>query len=174
MLDTITALVSSSVAAGLIATLVMIFFQYLPLLWGGRYFDVLGAIGSWQTKVLDARARFIGALVYTGGGILFALLYGVLVLGVRLNNEFLYGPFVFQLPGSPIEVNLVYPILGIAVGLGHGVVVALFTTVLVTRHPLETFHTRLILIISQLIGHVAFGVVVMFFQSKFLQMMLPI
>lgn len=167
-----SALIASSVASGIIATFIMVFFQYLPLAWNGRYFDILGAIGAWRTQVLDARARFIGALIYFLGGIAFAFIYGLLVIGIRPNNEFLYlsAPHI-SLPGLPVDVNLIYPLMGIFVGLGHGVIVALFTTVLITRHPLKEFHTRFILIISQLIGHVAFGIVVMFFQSQFLQLL---
>ena len=173
-MSTLIGLIFSSVAAGLIATFVMVLFQYLPLLWSGNYFDILGAIGSWRTQVLDARARFIGAVLYFLGGVAFAFLYGILVLGIRLNSEFLYNNYVISIPGLPVEVNLVYPVLGIAVGLGHGVFVALITTVLISRHPLEYFHTRFILIVSQLIGHIVFGMVVMFFQSQFLQLLLKL
>ena len=167
----IVALIASSVASGIIATFVMVFFQYLPLAWQGNYFDILGALGSARTRTLDARARFVGALLYSAGGILFAFIYGLLVLGIRPNREFLYLAPSLSLPGLPVEVNLIYPLLGMAVGLGHGVIVALLTTILITRHPLETFHTRFILIISQLIGHVVFGFVVMFFQSQFLRLL---
>lgn len=173
-MSTLIGLIFSSLAAGLIATFVMVLFQYLPLLWSGNYFDILGALGSWRTHVLDARARFIGAVLYFAGGIVFAFLYGVLVLGIRLNSEFLYGGYVISIPGLPTEVNFVYPLLGIAMGLGHGVIVALIMTVLISRHPLEYFHTRFILVVSQLIGHVVFGMVVMFFQSQFLQLLLDI
>ena len=173
-MSTVIALIFSSVAAGLIATFVMVLFQYLPLLWSGNYFDILGALGSWRTKVLDARSRLIGALLYFAGGMVFALLYGILVLGIRANSASLYGNYVVTIPGLPVEVNLVYPLLGIAMGLGHGVIVALVMTVLVSSHPIEYFHTRFILVISQLIGHVVFGMVVMFFQSQFLQLLLSI
>jgi hypothetical protein len=76
----------SSVAAGLIATFVMIFFLYLPLLWRGNYFDVLGALGSFLTKEVDGRSRLIGAIFYVLVGILFALFYGWIALLPTLDD----------------------------------------------------------------------------------------
>ena len=166
-----SALVPASLAAGLIATLVMVVFLYLPLLWGGDYYDVLGAIGSMVTKEVDARARFVGAALYFLGGILFALLYGWLTLALLgLNPVDL--PQLTIFPASPVKINLLYPLLGLAVGLGHGVIVGLLMTVLVEHHPIRRFRTRYILIISQVISHLAYGATVMFFQSQFLQLLL--
>ena len=102
-------LLLSSVAAGLIATSIMVFFLYLPLAWRGNYYDVLGALGSAITRRIDAQARFLGALVYYGGGIFVSLFYGWVVLAL------MQGSFVPQLnilPGLPTEINLVYPFLG--------------------------------------------------------------
>lgn len=164
------SLILSSVAAGLIATSVMVAFLYLPLLWRGAYYDVLGALGSAVTGVLDSRSRFIGALIYYAGGQLFALLYGWAALALRGSRLPL--PQWQVLPNWPVEINLVYPALGALIGLGHGIVVALLVTIIVIEHhPLETFRTRYILVVSQLISHVVFGIVVMFFHSQFLALL---
>ena len=163
-------LLLSSVAAGLIATAVMVFFLYLPLVWQGNYYDVLGALGSAITGQLDGRARFLGALVYFGGGIFFAIFYGWATLALMQIPQPI--PEIMILQGLPTQINLFYPILGVALGLGHGILVAFILTIIVIEHhPLEQFRTRFILIISQIISHIAFGVTVMFFQSQFLQLL---
>ena len=162
-------LLLSSIAAGLIATSVMVFFLYLPLVWRGNYYDVLGALGSALTHRIDAQARFLGALIYFGGGIFVAIFYGWVVLAL------MQGGFVPQLnvfEGLPTKINLVYPFLGAALGLGHGILVAFFVVIIVIEHhPLEQYRARFILVISQLISHIVFGVTVMFFQSQFLQLL---
>lgn len=164
-------LLLSSVAAGLIATSVMVFFLYLPLVWRGDYYDVLGALGSAITHQLDARARFLGALIYFGGGVVFAFFYGWAVAAL-LQGELPIPQFVV-FGDLPAEVNLFYPILGAAIGLGHGILVAfILTIVVIEHHPLEDFRERFILVISQIISHVAYGATVVFFQSQFLQLLL--
>lgn len=162
-------LILSSVASGLIATGVMVLFLYLPHLWGGDVFDVFGAIGSAITRRLSARAVVLGSLVFVVFGIVFAVLYGWLALAL-LNDMY---PVPLSAGGGllPFPVDLAYLGAGLAVGLAHGVIVALFVTiVIIEHHPLPHFHTRYILIVSQLVGHVIFGVVVMFFQTQFLQL----
>ncbi len=164
----------SSVATGVIATTVMLIFLYLPLIWTGNHFDILAAIGSVVTKKVNARSRFLGGIIYFLFGILFSFLYGLLALSVLQNYEKVTFPG-FVIPGTPIEINLIFIIFGVAVGLGHGIVVALLATiVLIEHHPLEQFHTKFILVLSQLISHVAFGLSAMFFQSQFLQLFLAI
>jgi hypothetical protein len=166
-------LVLSSVAAGLIATFVMIFFLYLPLLWQGNYFDVLGALGSFITKEVDARSRLIGAIFYVIFGIIFAYLYGWIALFLLQTDPSLNFPRWTIFPNAPTEINLLFPVFGLAIGLGHGVIASLVLTVIVIEyHPLERFHDRYILVLSQLISHLVFGVTVMFFQSQFLQLLL--
>jgi hypothetical protein len=168
----ILALILSSIAAGLIATCIMVAFLYLPLLWGGDYFDVIGALGSAITGELNARARFLGAMLYFAAGILFAMLYGWLALSIMQTVDVSNLP-PLHIPGLPVQINFLYPLLGLAIGLGHGVLVALLVTVIaIEHHPLKQFHTRYILVISQLISHLVFGFVVMFFHSQFLQLLL--
>ena len=167
------ALLLSSVASGLIATSVMVFFLYLPLVWRGNYYDVFGAIGSLITKRSDARSRFLGGLIYYLGGLLFSLFYGWVVLAfMRLQNPV---PQLEVMSGLPVEVNLFYPLLGVAIGLGHGILAAFFAVIFfIEHHPLEEYRRRFILVISQLISHIVFGVVVMFFQHQFLQLLLDL
>lgn len=167
------ALLLSSVASGLIATSVMVFFLYLPLVWRGNYYDVLGAIGSLVTRRTDARSRFIGALIYYAGGFIFALFYGWVALSLMQLPRGI--PTLSIFPGLPVSINLFYPLLGVAIGLGHGILAALFAVIFfIEHHPLQEYRTRFILVISQLISHVVFGVVVMFFQHQFLQLLLGI
>ena len=162
-------LLLSSVAAGFIATSVMVFFLYLPLSWGGNFYDVLGALGSAITGQLDGRSRFLGSLVYFAGGILFSIFYGWVVMALMTSGFPV--PELIIFPNFPVEINLFYPILGLALGLGHGILVGfLVTIVVIEHHPLERFRERFILVISQIISHIAFGVTVMFFQHQFLQL----
>jgi hypothetical protein len=161
----------SAFAAGIIATSIMLFFLYLPLLWNGRYFDVLGALGSAITKEVDARTRLLGGVLYYAGGLLFAFLYGIAAWALFTAPAAL--PDLRVLPTWPVEINLVFPLIGIAIGLGHGIFVALLTTIVVIEHhPLERFHDRYLLIAANMIGHVVFGAVVMFFHSQFLQLLI--
>lgn len=162
-------LLLSSVAAGLIATSVMVFFLYLPLVWRGNYYDVLGALGSALTRKIDAQARFLGALIYFGGGVFVAIFYGWVVLALMQGR---FVPQLNVLSGLPTQVNLFYPFLGAAIGLGHGILVAFFVVIIVIEHhPLEAYRARFILVISQLISHIVFGITVMFFHSQFLQLL---
>lgn len=163
-------LLLSSIAAGLIATSVMVFFLYLPLVWRGNYYDVLGAIGSAITGEINARARFIGGVIYYVGGMFFSIFYGWVVLSLMQFGNPL--PQLLIFPGFPVEINLAYPLLGLALGLGHGILAAFMVVIVVIEHhPLEQFRARFILVISQLISHIAFGVTVMFFQHQFLQLL---
>lgn len=165
-------LILSSIAAGLIATSVMVFFLYLPITWNGDFYDVLGALGATITRTVDAQTRFIGGIIYFGGGLIFSLLYGWAVLAL-LRAEASFGiPQLIIFPSAPVEINLFYPLIGAVFGLGHGVLVALLVTIVVIEHhPLERYRARFILVISQLISHVVFGITVMFFHSQFLQLL---
>lgn len=168
-----TSLLLSSVLTGLLATAVMVVFLYLPLLWNGMYYDTLGAIGSIWTRQVTERARLIGALFLFAGGIVFALFYGAFAL------MFMQGVGAFQavsypvLPGLPTRVDLFFPFLGLVGGFGQGIFMSLITSFIVTDfHPLERFRDPAPLILSFLIGHTVFGVVVMFFQHQVLQLLL--
>lgn len=168
-------LLLSALAAGPIATAVMLGVLYLPRLWGGQGFDVLGALGSAVTKELDARARTIGAALYFAGGIVFALFYGWIAW------MFLNAPAETRVPlvplevGSPDGVNLFYPLFGMHIGFAHGLIVFLLGAVaILEHHPIEKFRTRYSLIASQIFSHIVFGAVVMFFLHIFLQLGLDV
>ena len=168
-----TSLFLSSVLTGLLATAVMVVFLYLPLLWNGIYYDTLGAIGSIWTRQANDRSRLIGSLLLFAGGIVFALFYGAFVM------MFMEGVGAFQgvsyqiLPNLPTQVDLFFPLLGLVGGFGQGIFMALITSFIVTDfHPLEQFRDPTPLILSFLIGHTVFGVVVMFFQHQVLQLLL--
>jgi hypothetical protein len=165
-------LLFTSFASGIIATFVMLVFQYLPTVWGGDYFDALGAVGSLITKRVDPPTRFLGGAIYFAIGIIFALLYGEIAYIVLRSGALTGGA---QIGNLPLVMHWAFPMLGFAIGLGHGIFVALLATVLIIEHhPLRQFHSRFILVISTLIGHAAFGITVMFFQSKLLQLTLGI
>jgi hypothetical protein len=165
-------LLFTSFASGIIATFVMLVFQYLPTVWGGDYYDALGAVGSLITKRVDPPTRYLGGAIYFAIGIIFALLYGEIAYIVLRSGALTGGS---QIGNLPLVMHWAFPMLGFAIGLGHGIFVALLATILVIEHhPLRQFHSRFILVISTLIGHVAFGVTVMFFQSKLLQLTLGI
>jgi hypothetical protein len=106
-------------------------------------------------------------------GILFAIFYGWIALFLLRTDPSLNFPRWTVFPNAPTDINLLFPAFGLLIGLGHGVIASLVLTVLVIEyHPLERFHTRYILVLSQLISHVVFGITVMFFQSQFLQLLL--
>ena len=50
----------------------------------------------------------------------------------------------------------------------------LVTIIVIEHHLLERFRTRFILVISQLISHVVFGITMMFFHLQFLQLFLGV
>src|SRR5690606_32572369 len=100
------------------------------------------------TGKVDGRSRFLGGLLLLVGGIVFALFYGWTFLMLRGPLE---PPDYTILPGLPVRVNLFFPLLGIVMGLAHGVFVSLLT--------------------AFVIAAVAYAVVVMFFRSQFLPLL---
>jgi hypothetical protein len=164
------ALFLSSILSGLVATAVMVLFLYLPLSWGGVYYDTLGAIGSVFLKRVDAKSRLLGAILLMVGGVLFAFFYGAFTL------MFMYGSFAapnYSILESPTNVNLFYPLLGIVGGLAQGMYITLITTFIITDfHPVESYRQAYPLILSFLMGHMVYGAVVMFFQQQLLQLLL--
>lgn len=166
-------LLLSAFAAGLIATALMVFVLYLPRLWGGRAYDVMGALGSAMVGAETQQARFMGTTVYFLGGLVFSLLYGWIVLAL-LESPGAVGDFgIPVLEGAPVEIDLLFPLLGALVGLVHGMVVAILVTVIVIEHhPLERFRQRVGLVPSQVLSHVVYGATVMFFHHQLLQLLL--
>jgi len=165
----ILELTLTSILTGLLGTALMVAVLHVPQIWGGQVYDTLGALGAVFTKRVDARSRVLGALFLAAGGIAFAAAYGWVAL------MFVTGTFEganYQiLRDFPTRIDLFYPILGLVGGFGHGMFAALIATFVVTDfHPIEEMRDPFGLVRSFLIGHTAFGVVVMFFQHQLLQL----
>lgn len=167
----ILPLTLSSIAAGSIATAVMVVFLYLPLLWGGTYYDTLGALGTLFTRGQQERDRVLGGLALLAGGILFAAFYGWAVLMFTVGG--LTVPDYMTVEGLPLPVNLFFPLLGLVMGLCQGIFISMMTVFAVTDvHPVESYREPFSLVTSYVIGHMVYGVVVMFFQSQFLPLLI--
>ena len=164
----ILALTLTSVLTGLLGTALMVAILQLPLIWGGKPYDTLGALGAIFTKSVDARSRALGAVFLTGGGVAFAAVYGWVAL-MFLTGTF-EGADYRVLPDFPTQIDLFFPLLGLVGGFGHGMFMALIATFVVTDfHPIEEMRDPFGLVRSFLVGHTAFGLVVMFFQHQLLQ-----
>jgi hypothetical protein len=164
-----TPLLLSSIASGIIATVVMGAFLYLPVVWGGAAYDALGSLGAIFTGKLDSRSRFLGGVLMLVGGVVFALFYGWTILMLRGPLE---PPDYTILPGAPVPINLFFPLLGIVMGLAHGVFVSLLTAFVVADYqPGREHQEPFPVLLSFVAGHVAYGVVVMFFHSQFLPLL---
>ncbi|MEX2543307.1 MAG: hypothetical protein WD314_15995 [Trueperaceae bacterium] len=169
----ILPLLLSTFAAGMIATAIMVFFLYLPRLWDAPTYDVMGALGSAITGNEGQRARFMGTTTYFLVGILFALLYGWIVMAMLDSPRSISLPRWSVLAEAPLEIDLLFPLFGALVGLVHGIVVALLVTIVVIEHhPIPKYRSRVQLIPSQVLAHVIFGATVMFFHHQFLQLLL--
>lgn len=160
------ALFISSILAGVIATMVMMAFLYLPRLWGGVYYDTFGAIGGVFLRPIDARSRLLGALILLAGGVLFAFFYGWLAL-MFLNGTFAAPRYLVG------NFDFFFVLLGLVSGFGQGMYVTLITSFIVTDyHPLPAYRDAYPLILSFFVGHTVYGVVVMSLQSIFLRALL--
>ncbi|MCA9839563.1 MAG: hypothetical protein KC422_21825, partial [Trueperaceae bacterium] len=149
------ALFLSSILSGAIATAVMIVFLYLPLLWGGLYYDTLGAVGSVFLRKIDNRSRFLGAIILFFGGIMVAFIYGWFAY-MFLNGTF--GAPAYLISESPVRIDLFYPVLGLVGGFGQGMFMALITGFIVTDfHPFEEYRQITPLLISFFVGHAVYG-----------------
>lgn len=154
----------AALISGMLATGVMILALYLPVLWGGLHYDTLGGLGAMVLRRVDARARVVGATLLLLGGVAFALFYGFVV------QMFLSGPFpapLYLLPGT--EVNLFFVIFGLVAGFCHGIFIGIITTfVVVDYHPVPSYREVFPLLLSFIIGHTVYGVVVTFLLSLLL------
>lgn len=168
-----TSLLLSSVLTGLLATAVMVVFLYLPLLWNGTYYDTLAAIGSIWTREANDRSRVLGGLVLFAGGIVFAVFYGAVALMFLQETGAFQGVEYIVFPNAPTTIDLFFPLLGLVGGFGQGIFVSLITSFIITDfHPLERFRDPFPLILSFLVGHTVYGVIVMFFQHQLLQLLI--
>ena len=167
----IPTLLWATVATSFIAVSVLLLVLYLPLVWHGRVQDVLGALGSTFTQKLDNRARLLGALIYFGLHLLVTFLYALVVASL-MRAEYPV-PSIIPNPGGSPEINLFYPLLGLAIGFGHGVLVGFILTIVVTEnHPFMAARSRFGVIISQAVAHVFYGAAATFSLHQFLQLSL--
>lgn len=97
----------------------------------------------------------------------FALFYGWFV------QMFLFGPFpapqylLFAVP----QLNLFFPIFGFVAGFCHGIFIGIITTfVVVDYHPVPSYREVFPLLVSFIVGHTVYGVVVTSFLSLFLRL----
>ena len=165
----LTELLLSSVLSGLVATGLMVVVLYLPALWNGLYYDTLGAIGSIWTRAVNDRARVLGMLALLVGGVAFAVFYGAFAMMFIEGRGGFQAPSYMVFQNSPVPIDLFFPLLGLVGGFGHGIFMSLITSFIVTDfHPVEAFRQPLPLILSFLIGHSVFGVLVMFFHHQLL------
>lgn len=165
-----TTLIFASVAAGVIATAAMLAVTYLPVLWRGVPCDVLGMLGSALSGREDARSRYLGTVLFTVGGVLFAFLYGLLIDTLMRAGEAM--PSLLVAPALPTSIDLAYPLVGLAMGVAHGGVIVLFMTILVTEHhPLARFRDGFSFVLPLLAGHLAFGATAGFFSHQILQLL---
>lgn len=168
------ALLLSSIAAGILATAVMLVVHHLPRLWNSHVLDIFDAVGSVVVREEDRRRDGIGALVFFAGGVGFALLYGWLALAL-LRAPAGVVPQWTVLPTFPVEINLIYPFIGYIVGHIHGIMMGfLFMEVVIEHHPVEHYHSRYQLVFAQLFGHIAYAITVMFLHHLFLQLLLDV
>lgn len=167
----VAALILSSVASGIIATAVMTLFLYLPLLWGGVYYDTLGSLGALATGKTNGRSRLIGTLLLFLGGIVIAVFYGLAVLMFEVGS--FPAPDYVVLPNWPVEINLFYPLMGLILGLGQAIFVSLTTAFIVSDvHPVQQYREPFPLMLSYSVGHLVYGASVIFFQHQLLQLLL--
>ena len=165
------SLILSTVFASLIAMAVMLLVLYFPRLIGRTSYDVLGALGSGLTGRLDKRSVTLGAAAFTGGGLIFGFLYGLLAQTMLGGEEAIiplpsYGAAGLRFLSDPAWS---FAFLGHWIGAGHGVAVSLMTAVLVVEHhPIERFRGRMGVIPLIMVSHIIYGGVVMFFHYQFL------
>lgn len=166
-------LLISSLATSVIGSAVMLVMLYLPRAWSAEVYSVLGALGSAVTGTLDNRSRQLGFLLFYLGGLVFAIIYGLIALFLlTVGGE----EGIMQADrrwGLPIPIDVVFPMLGVAIGLAHGGIVALlFTIVAVEHHPLEHYQNNFSLVLPILLGHPVFGAVVMISHYHLMRAML--
>lgn len=167
-------LLVSSLIAGIVGTTVMLPLFYLPRLWGRRGYDVLGALGSAMSGELNVRSRVAGVLAFYAGGVIFALLYGLLAYTLILFGVEDGGVANEEPWALPLDATIAFPILGLVMGLAHGGVVALLLTIVVVEHhPLARYRRGMEMAFPALLTHPVFGLVVMLTHRAVLEAWLP-
>jgi hypothetical protein len=134
---------STSLVAGVLGGLAMEFAMWLISRAGLVKGDMMLALGSLITKSRDNAYR-VGFFVHAIAAFGFALVYTLLMVTLGYT----------QLPQSLM--------LGLGVGVGHGILVSLMLVWVVSdHHPLAEFKDADLLVgLSHFAGHVAYGGVV--------------
>jgi hypothetical protein len=130
---------SAGVAGGLALELVMMLFSNL----GWARGSMVIALGSLITRS-RTNARRVGVIAHVASAVVFSIAYSLLMLGLGIHDV---APAVS---------------LGLGVGFVHGMLVSLMLVWVVSdQHPLEEYRGADLLIgLSHLVGHMAFGAVV--------------
>lgn len=166
-------LLISSVVTSIVGSALMLGLLYLPRLWGAQIYSVLGALGSAATGRADDASRRLGFLLFYGGGLFFTLIYGLIastLLTAGADQGIMQPDRQWEFP---LPVDAVFPLIGAAIGMAHGGVVALlFTIVAVEHHPLERYRHDFSLVPPILYGHPVFGAVVMLLHFLLMRAML--
>jgi hypothetical protein len=163
-------IVLASIAAGMIATVAMVAVTYLPLAWGGVPCDVIGMLGSFLVGDEGRRGRYLGGVAFTAGGVLFAVLYGMLIAQFMAAGAVV--PRLTLDVALPTRIDLFYPLTGVAMGFVHGGVVTLLMTIVVTEHhPLDRHRGGVDFVVPLMAGHLAFGATAGFFLHQLLQLL---
>jgi len=133
----------TSLVAGVLGGLAMEGAMWLIARAGLARGDMILALGSLITKSRQNAYR-VGMIVHATAAIGFALVYVLLLVTVGFT----------RLPMSLM--------LGLGVGVGHGIIVSLMLVwVVADQHPLEEFKEADLLVgLSHVAGHVAYGAVV--------------
>ncbi len=133
----------TALAAGVLGGLAMEGVMWLIARAGRIQGDMILALGSLITKSRDNAYR-VGLIIHATAAIGFALVYALLMVMLGYTR-------------MPLSM-----MLGLGVGLLHGLLVALMLVwVVADRHPLEEFKEADLLVgLSHVAGHVAYGAVV--------------
>ncbi len=133
----------TSLVAGLLGGLAMEGAMWLIAKAGLAKGDMILALGSLLTKSRD-NARRVGLVIHATAAIGFGLVYTLLMVTLGLT-------------AMPLSL-----MLGLGVGVLHGLLVSLMLVwVVADQHPLEEFKEADLLVgLSHLAGHVAYGAIV--------------
>ena len=134
---------SVSLIAGVLGGLAMQVAMWFVSRGGLAKGDMILALGSLITKSRDSAYR-VGFIVHAIAAIGFALVYTLLMVTLGYTH-------------MPLSL-----IIGLGVGVGHGLLVSLMLVWVVSdHHPLEEFKEADLLVgLSHFVGHVAYGGVV--------------
>lgn len=131
------------IVAGIVGTIGMTVFLNIITKTGIAHADMVRAVGSLLTKSLN-NAFNIGLLIHSGWGIIFGIIYVLILVSLKLNSSLLI-----------ISV-------GAIIGFIHGFAVSLLLVVAVAEHhPLEQFkNPGFAVAVAHFVAHLIFGTLV--------------